>query len=149
MNRLIIAISLIVSISSTAHASDDPDKLQKSVEYTMADILCTTHVIKDMEAAASTFFSSTEKVQSQAEKDRLKADFGDRLHAAWLNQKYDMKKHPDVVKFLNYALTLPMDAQADFAKQWSYVAHKRCPDVASDYRATYSAAMTLISTIPH
>ncbi len=149
MNKSLLAATLLIFSSFGALADPAPDKLQKGLEYTMTDILCSTSVIKDMDAAGQKYFSVRGMAKNSEEEHKLKSEFGKELQAIWLRQNYKIEHRQDVVTFLNHLLTLPMADQAEFAKSWTFAAHKLCPAVAENYRATFSAAMTLISTIPY
>ncbi len=154
MRRTILAIAMLgvsIGVPGSAHASDADDAavFQKAMEHVMVDILCSTTVIRDMGALASAYVPKIHDAPDAEERDTLKREFGTKLHQVWINQKYDMSRHQQIVKFLEWMNTQPMSAQSDLAKSWAYSAHKQCPAVADDYRLTNSAALTLVSTIPY
>lgn len=150
MRRTILAVMMLgASVGVQAMDNKEAAAFQKKMDRVMVEILCKTRVIRDMNALGEEYLPKLRKISDPALKKMVKAEFGGKLHQAWLNQNFDMRKHQDIVGFLRFMNDRPMKDQSVLAKSWAYSAHQQCPAVADDYLQTNAASLTLISTIPY
>jgi len=152
MRKTILAV-MMLGASAGALASDEEEvaAFQKKVDHVMVDILCKTHVIHDMGVLGDEYLPKLDQLSDPAAKRKVNAEFGDKLHQAWLNQKFDMSQYQDVVAFLQFLNDKPISNKAwnSLAGSWTRAAQHQCPAVADDYRKTLAAALSLTATVLH
>jgi hypothetical protein len=138
---------LVALLPLSTLAGEKADELIKHTEFMMVDILCSTAVVNEMNTASNVYEEQVKKASSDQEKLDLKLKFSKTLRQIWLKQNFDLSSYPDVVNFFNHLIHAPMDVKIEFAELWATNAQQQCPGITVNYRATTSAAMTIISSI--